>query len=398
MISKIKQKIQNKILWKKVKQIRKKTDSHKIYFPDQRSGNAFIHPHYTDLFIQERDAFLKKIDLYQEYIYTPNYWLIGGDHYIITDIFIKNEDIFVIVPIHRNLFEINHNYTYLEIENTKYEPKIIVASRDYCIVLKFESVVNLQVKFASVKLYIDSKEKQFKINSFNQKYHYLSMILHFKDDISFLKRYLEHHIKIGFNHFYLYLNLTANIDNLFQILQPFIESNQVSIIAWPFPFCNQYGKEQAQTAAINHSLHGYSSEYMAHFDLDEFIFPMDDSSILGIIEKYEKNYKFGVLSLCCQWFGCGYQANITEDDFLIKLNRRKREVNAFQESSKIIFHTERTQAVRVHDANTEHPYLYLSPSEVRFNHYRSLSYQKRLCDCTTYCRVGDNGMLRFHQS
>ncbi len=53
----------------------------------------------------------------------------------------------------------------------------------------------------------------------------------FKNESVFLKEWLEYHLLIGVEHFYLYNNFSE--DNYQDILAPYIEKGQVTLTEWP---------------------------------------------------------------------------------------------------------------------------------------------------------------------
>lgn len=56
----------------------------------------------------------------------------------------------------------------------------------------------------------------------------------FKNESVFLKEWLEYHLLIGVEHFYLYNNFSE--DNYQDILAPYIEKGQVTLTEWPVQF------------------------------------------------------------------------------------------------------------------------------------------------------------------
>lgn len=111
------------------------------------------------------------------------------------------------------------------------------------------------------------------------KYKY-SLCLIFKDEAPFLKEWIEYHLTIGINHFYLYNN-NSN-DNYNEILDPFIKQGFVTLIDWPYM--------QAQARCYKHCLDLFKNEtnWIGYIDADEFICPKYAQSFDEWIKPFEK--------------------------------------------------------------------------------------------------------------
>src|SRR6187431_2863710 len=54
----------------------------------------------------------------------------------------------------------------------------------------------------------------------------------FKNEAKFLDEWIQFHLVVGIDHFYLYNNNSD--DNYYEILKPYIEKGFVDLIDWPF--------------------------------------------------------------------------------------------------------------------------------------------------------------------
>ena len=100
------------------------------------------------------------------------------------------------------------------------------------------------------------------VDNRNLKYE-VSLCLIFKDEGRFLKEWLDYHITIGVDHFYLYDN--NSIDDYRSVVQPYIDKGIVTLIDWPY--------RQAQVKCYKHCLETYCNEtkWIGYIDADEFI-------------------------------------------------------------------------------------------------------------------------------
>lgn len=149
-----------------------------------------------------------------------------------------------------------------------YIPKVI----KYCLYL----AVSILSTFHYFILILGKKRKR--IN--NPKYIF-SICSIFKDEELALKEWIEYHLIIGVEHFYLYNNNST--DNYSSILTPYIEKGIVTLTDWPFT------KEQ-QMPAYNDCFQKFKddTQWLAFIDLDEFICPFYETDIKQWISKYKK--------------------------------------------------------------------------------------------------------------
>lgn len=108
----------------------------------------------------------------------------------------------------------------------------------------------------------------------------VSLCLIFKDEGKFLKEWLDYHLTIGVDHFYLYDNNST--DNFMSVVRPYIERGLVTLIDWPY--------QQAQVKCYKHCLETFCNEtkWLGYIDADEFICPKYASTIKEWLCHYSK--------------------------------------------------------------------------------------------------------------
>lgn len=126
----------------------------------------------------------------------------------------------------------------------------------------------------------------------------LSLCLIFKNEGHFLKEWLDYHLTIGVDHFYLYNNNST--DSFREIIAPYIEAGQVTLIEWPH--------DHAQFKAYEDCFIRFrdESKWISFIDADEFICPRKDSDINEWLERYSKWHAINIHWLM---FGTGGQLN-----------------------------------------------------------------------------------------
>ena len=119
-------------------------------------------------------------------------------------------------------------------------------------------------------------------NKSTKEYKYkVSLCGIFKNEGRFLDEWIQYHLVIGIEHFYLYNN-NSN-DNYLKILQPYIDQGIVELIDWPY--------DHSQMQAYEHCYKNYNNEtnWLTFLDADEFVCPISTDNIQLWLSDYE-NY------------------------------------------------------------------------------------------------------------
>ena len=103
-----------------------------------------------------------------------------------------------------------------------------------------------------------------------QKKYFLGVCAIFHSEQSFIKEWIDFHLKQGVERFYLYDNEINPIYT--QILEPYINRDQVVYCKWPD---DPKQPDWTQRKAYGHCLNNYGKEceWIGFFDIDEFLFP-----------------------------------------------------------------------------------------------------------------------------
>ena len=119
---------------------------------------------------------------------------------------------------------------------------------------------------------------QIKKRSTHKKY-YFSVCGIFKNESSILREWIFYYKVIGTDHIYLYNNNSD--DDYLSILQPFIDDGFVTLLDWP--------QNHAQMEAYDDCFRKNRNEtvWLAFFDLDEFLCPLQENNIKDFLAKFE---------------------------------------------------------------------------------------------------------------
>jgi hypothetical protein len=109
---------------------------------------------------------------------------------------------------------------------------------------------------------------------------YLSIVAVYRDEAAYLAEWVEFHLMVGVERFFLYNNFS--VDDHLEVLAPYVEEGSVVIHDWPvFP-----GQVPAYDDAIRR--HGADSRWLAFIDVDEFLFSPTGQPLPEVLAEYEQ--------------------------------------------------------------------------------------------------------------
>ena len=123
---------------------------------------------------------------------------------------------------------------------------------------------------------------------------YLSLCLIVKDENSYLEEWLDYHILIGVEHFWIYDNESST--PVKTSLGEYIEKGLVTV--------HTINGKGMQLAAYDHcvQVHGQDSTWIGFIDTDEFIVPRNTTNLVEFLKPYET---YGGLAMSSLFFGHG---------------------------------------------------------------------------------------------
>jgi hypothetical protein len=135
--------------------------------------------------------------------------------------------------------------------------------------------------------------------------------LKFKNAARFLPEWIEFHQIVGFQHFYLYNNNSA--DDYLKALEPYREEGSVTLYEWPdepaFPKADEH-------CVVNHQ---HEARWIAFLDDDEFLFPSQGESVQKVLRRYQQYPAVAV-----HWLMFGSSGHIRRPEGLVLENYLRR--------------------------------------------------------------------------
>ncbi|WP_420317642.1 glycosyltransferase family 92 protein [Ekhidna sp.] len=118
------------------------------------------------------------------------------------------------------------------------------------------------------------------------KKHFLTFATNFKNENPYLKDWIEYHVKVGVNHFYLYDQDGG--EEAQEILRPYEEKGIVTRHPWThldgtrFDGATKWWQRNKNHMGFAHAAKNYRKEFqwLMKIDVDEFLFPIDGSTHL----------------------------------------------------------------------------------------------------------------------
>jgi hypothetical protein len=119
----------------------------------------------------------------------------------------------------------------------------------------------------------------------------VSIISQFRDEAKFLKEWIEFHLMIGFDDFYLINHLSK--DNYLEVLQPYVDRGVVNIIDLTVEtnkggnsFDNEVALVNASIPLINKVMEESINDWFIFLNIDEFLYPVNNHNIKNVINTF----------------------------------------------------------------------------------------------------------------
>ncbi len=220
-------------------------------------------------------------------------------------------------------------------------------------------------------LSLEAKEKK-------SKYRYqLAAALMFQNEAEHLKEWIEYHKVVGFDHFYLFNNLST--DNFMDVIKPYLASGEVELFQYPQISTNQQEYLAIQCAIYKHalSLARGNAKWLALIDADEYVMPLRKKSVLDVLKQFE--YAGGIY-LNWLMFGTSNVEKIPADKLLI-------ETLTYCQSHAVNLGKSIVRPERVSDCSDPHRMWYHPP----FYHVNTNGEK-----FDWICPIADTKMILFH--
>jgi Glycosyltransferase family 92 len=254
----------------------------------------------------------------------------------------------------------------------------------------------------------------YKINQ--QKEHFdepkkykLCIMAIFKHEQDYMEEWLNHHINQGISHFYMYSN-DENMHN-YPYLTNYLE--YITLIPWTDKKNDETNKgDTIQRQAYTHCIQNYNHEYryLMMLDLDEFIIPLENKTVLDIIDSLDSQ-KTKAIKVQRYNFGSNDHTSKQEGDIMDNYLKHEKVCSSYKTIANSSFIDTSQKFYGVHDFpflnkngkiyNAYFDYKYTgfpngcksnSKNEIPLviNHYYTKSYEEYLKRCELWKDGGVN--------
>ena len=127
-------------------------------------------------------------------------------------------------------------------------------------------------------------DTKINLSVYYRAYHNISIYTMIRDKGAELVEWIEYHLLIGIEHFYLYDHLST--DSTDQVLKPYMDNGIVTLIRWSFKPREGQHYNTIQAASMNHCLKNFGpfNRWIGYFDVDEY-FQLNEKMIDKIFNK-----------------------------------------------------------------------------------------------------------------
>jgi hypothetical protein len=122
----------------------------------------------------------------------------------------------------------------------------------------------------------------------------VAVISQFRDEARYLKEWIEFHLLVGVDKFYLTNHLSK--DNYLEVLQPYVDKGIVKITDLLIETNNGENSYDNEVSLVTHSMviannhvKGADADWIIHLNVDEFLYPTTDNNLKDALSKYMPN-------------------------------------------------------------------------------------------------------------
>ncbi len=188
----------------------------------------------------------------------------------------------------------------------------------------------------------------------------LSVMAMFQDEGDYLKEWIEYHLMLGVQHFYLYNHNSK--DHFLKVLAPYIANGIVDYIDYSQP---GYPQNEAIKDVLGKAK--YKTKWLAVIDIDEFFLPKKNTTLTEFLSNYES---YAGVTVNWQCFGTSQVPFILPGELMLEhLTFRADSHFGWNSHVKCIVRPERVKdVVNTHCFTYKSPYFAVRPNKTKQEH------------------------------
>lgn len=225
------------------------------------------------------------------------------------------------------------------------------------------------------------------------------------NESSRLASWIEYHLGLGVEHFFIYDNKSTDVEDLHRVLDKYIRGGIVTLFHWPYAYGVGFSAADrfAQTGAFCHCLNWQSAaDWIMFYDVDEYFFPLKRNSLLPFVNEAEKE---GFYQVHAKWVFFGPESTgngkFKKIPAVTDMNFRHAELNSTEPYSegaiKSIVDARKIFYMGDHYANNSdnRKRKFLPLDVMRVNHYNLPRFHERILGGKTR-PFFDDSIKRFY--
>lgn len=160
--------------------------------------------------------------------------------------------------------------------------------------MKWKERIKEYVAYALYNYGVRTYIRCFGTHDRRKQKHRVALCLIFKNEAPFLKEWLDFHLALGVDHFYLYNNNSD--DDFREVLRPYVLGGVITLIDWPQPHSQRWAYKDCYTR--------FRSEcnWIGFLDADEFVCPKYETDINDWLRRFDR---FPSVMISYLMFGTG---------------------------------------------------------------------------------------------
>ena len=193
----------------------------------------------------------------------------------------------------------------------------------------------MKLEHSKNETYFASEQKQ--INVYLREKHGIAIYTMIRNKRDEIIDWIEYHRILGFEHFYLYDNLSE--DRLDTFLEYYLRRDIVTVIKWPFePMPNEHWNT-IQSASMNHALKNFGpfNKWMGYFDIDEYFQLNSTNEQLivsrkeSLVDLFDRSFPVNSFPGGAQFYNCPISCFLSQSEIL-----SSRHSNIFQKCNAVV--------------------------------------------------------------
>lgn len=303
---------------------------------------------------------------------------LSNNKYLFFDIFYKNGQIFMIMPIYEHVINADEIIVKIKDNRIQITEQHIKDSYEPTCIYVYDAREH-EGDTAEVFVQYGDLTHSYTLQNINETQKNLALTTLFKDDYATFPLFHDYYTKQGVSHFYMYYNgkITDSVGKT-------LDLPNVTLIEWDFPYWNaapyKY-KHHAQMGQISDALYKYDTEYMIFCDLDEYMY-IPNTTLKQHIKEHNDVDVFGFHTIWANTLDNEYPMNNKFPSTIIV-----GDMLPYNLRSKNIYKTSSVDMIGIHNCKNFKKHNIQCMLNLPMFHFYNWSEKTRVEKCSKIIRI-----------